>query len=113
MAGKKNKTMMGTLNYSSLIENFSLLSQPIDKFSYLIDLGKKCEGIPDNLKIDENIDYEIWKSKLYIDTMSYLAGNYKSMILALTFADLLPVQTADFYMARFFFWSGAPVPPFG
>ena len=44
-----------SINYSSLVENFSLLSEPIDKFSYLIDLGKKSEGIPANLKVDENI----------------------------------------------------------
>ena len=41
--------------YNDLIENFSLLSESIDKFSYLIDLGKESNGIPQKLKTEENL----------------------------------------------------------
>tara|TARA_Y100001970_G_C13839342_1_gene653674 strand:- start:138 stop:536 length:399 start_codon:yes stop_codon:yes gene_type:complete len=41
--------------YHDLIENFSLLSESIDKFSYLIDLGKESNGIPQKLKTEQNL----------------------------------------------------------
>ena len=44
-----------SIKYNDLVENFSLLSEPIDKFSYLIDLGKESRGIPQKLKTDQNL----------------------------------------------------------
>jgi len=44
-----------SIKYNDLVENFSLLSEPIDKFSYLIDLGKESRGVPQKFKTDQNL----------------------------------------------------------
>ena len=36
-------------------DTFSLFDDPLDRFIQLIDMGKSCQGLSDDLKIDANI----------------------------------------------------------
>ena len=40
---------------NDLIENFEFLEEWEDRYRYVIDLGKKLEGLPDAFKVDENL----------------------------------------------------------
>ena len=43
------------INLEEIKSNFSVFDNQLDKFEYLIEIGKNNEGIGDDLKIDKNL----------------------------------------------------------
>ena len=60
---------------AALIEDFSMYDEWLDKYEYLIDLGKKLEAYPEGEKVDEKLikgcqsrvwlDYELRDGRLW------------------------------------------------
>mgnify|MGYP002622650067 CR=1 FL=1 len=50
-----------------IIENFSMFEQWLDKYEYLIDLGKNLDGYPEEQKTEENL-IKGCQSRVWLDT---------------------------------------------
>ena len=59
----------------SIIDDFSMFDEWLDKYEYIIELGKKLDSFPENKKTDDRLikgcqsrvwlDWEVKKGKLY------------------------------------------------
>lgn len=50
-----------------IIEEFTLFDNDQDKYTYLIDLGKKVEALPDDSRVEDNI-VKGCQSKVWLET---------------------------------------------
>ncbi len=70
---------------NEIIEEFSLFDNPQDKYTYLIDLGKKVEALEASAKTEENIvkgcQSQVWLTAAFRDSSLYYRADSDAMIV--------------------------------
>lgn len=92
---------MATINeiQDQLIEDFELFDNWEDKYQYIIDLGKKLQGVDPKYKIEENIikgcQSLVWMVSSYKDGKVYFEGESDATIVKGLVALLLKVLSGQ------------------
>ena len=82
-----------SISFSDLVSNFSILDEFEDKYSYIIELGKKVPDLPNHMKIEkyrvEGCMSQVWMIKgAYRDTndrIAFAADSDSSIVKGLIF----------------------------
>lgn len=92
---------MATINeiQDQIIEDFDLFDEWDEKYAYIIDLGKKLQGIDPKYKIEENIikgcQSLVWMISTYKDGKVYFEGESDAIIVKGLVALLLKVLSGQ------------------
>tara|TARA_B100000073_G_scaffold296980_1_gene261867 strand:+ start:2384 stop:2827 length:444 start_codon:yes stop_codon:yes gene_type:complete len=82
-----------SISFCDLVSNFSMFDEFEDKYSYIIELGKKVPDLPDNMRIEkykvEGCMSQVWMVKgTYRDTndrIAFAADSDSSIVKGLIF----------------------------
>jgi cysteine desulfuration protein SufE len=92
---------MATINeiQDQIIEDFNLFDEWDEKYAYIIDLGKKLQGIDPKFKIEENIikgcQSLVWMTSIFKDGKVYFEGESDAIIVKGLVALLLKVLSGQ------------------
>ncbi len=82
-----NQTTNSTTNEQlEIIETFEMFDDWLEKYQYIIDLGKRLEPMDDALKVDENILHgcqsQVWLVHDYLDGKLQFQANSDAAIVS-------------------------------
>lgn len=92
---------MATINeiQDQIIDDFNLFDEWDEKYAYIIDLGKKLQGIDTKYKIEENIikgcQSLVWMTSNYQDGIVHYQGESDAIIVKGLVALLLKVLSGQ------------------
>jgi cysteine desulfuration protein SufE len=92
---------MATINeiQDQIIDDFNLFDEWDEKYAYIIDLGKKLQGIDPKFKIEENIikgcQSLVWMTSTFKDGNVYFEGESDAIIVKGLVALLLKVLSGQ------------------